>query len=99
VTPPPSPGDRTPPALRIVSPATTIVATTAASLTLSGTASDESGVAAVKWGSSNGDSGVAAGTTAWSATVPLYIGDTVITVRAYDGAGNSSWRALTVSRR
>jgi hypothetical protein len=31
--------------------------------------------------------------------VPLLVGSNVITVRAYDAAGNSSWRAITVVRR
>jgi hypothetical protein len=28
----------------------------------------------------------------------LLVGDNVVTVRAYDAAGNSTWRALTVVR-
>ena len=73
--------------------------TTSASLALAGTASDDTGVVAVRWSASTGQAGDAAGTTGWSATVPLYVGSTVITVRAYDEAGNSSWRAITVTRR
>ena len=45
------------------------------------------------------DRGVAAGTASWSASIPLLVGTNVITVRAYDAAGNSAWRALTVVRR
>jgi hypothetical protein len=30
--------------------------------------------------------------------IPLLVGDNVVTVRAYDAAGNSSWRAITVVR-
>jgi hypothetical protein len=93
--PTPSPAG-TPPALTITAPATTIVATTAASLTVSGTAA--SNAASVRWSTSNGDAGVASGTTAWSASVPLLVGNTVVTVRAYDAAGSSSWRAITVVR-
>ena len=72
---------------------------TAASLAVSGTATDDTGVVAVKWTTSTGDSGDAAGTASWSAAIPLYVGNTVVTVRAYDAAGNSGWRALTVTRR
>jgi hypothetical protein len=97
--PPPPGGDKTPPSLRIASPWRSIVTTTAASLAIAGSASDDGGVEAVRWTSSTGGSGVAAGTSNWSATVPLYVGTTVITVRAYDAAGNSAWRALTVTRR
>ena len=32
-------------------------------------------------------------------TVPLLVGTTTVTVRAYDAAGNSSWRAFTVVRQ
>ncbi len=97
--PPPSPAPNPPPggaapALTITNPATTIVATTSATLAISGTAT----AAVVQWSTSNGDAGTANGTAAWSAVVPLLVGDTVVTVRAYDAAGNSAWRALTVVR-
>jgi hypothetical protein len=96
---PPTSGDTTPPSLSIVSPGLTMVATSSASIAISGTASDNVGVAAVKWIDSTGDAGTASGTTKWSATVPLLVGNNVITIRAYDAAGNSSWRAITVVRR
>ena len=98
-TPPPVAGDKTPPGLRISTPFRTMVTTTAASLSMAGTASDDWGVEVVQWTTSTGGSGVAAGTVNWSATVPLFPGTTVITVRAYDAAGNSAWRAITVTRR
>jgi hypothetical protein len=98
-TPTPPSTDRTPPSLKIISPATSVAVTTAARFTLSGTASDDTAVAEVRWTSSAGDSGVAAGTTIWTATAPVYVGTTVLTVRAYDAAGNSTWRAITVTRR
>jgi hypothetical protein len=99
--PSPVPGkpDTTSPTVRIARPATTIVATDAASLAMSGTASDDRGVTVVKWFTSNGDAGVANGTASWTASVPLLVGTTTITVRAYDAAGNSSWRAITAVRR
>jgi hypothetical protein len=97
---PPAPAsDKTPPSLRIASPSRTNVATTAATLVVAGTASDDTGVVLVRWSSSTGQSGDAAGTANWSASVPLYVGTTVVTVRAYDAAGTSAWRALTVTRR
>ena len=98
VTPPTSP-DTTPPSLSIVSPALTVVATSLVSIAVSGTATDNVGVAAVKWTNSTGDSGTASGTSSWSATVPLLVGNNVVTIRAYDAAGNSAWRAITVVRR
>jgi hypothetical protein len=105
VTPPAPPNgtptspDTTAPAIRIASPGTTIVSTDAASLAISGTASDDRGVAAVRWTTSNGDAGTASGTASWTASVPLLVGNTTVTVRAYDAAGNSSWRSITVVRR
>ena len=96
---PPAGGDTTPPTLQITSPGSTIVSTTAASLKVSGTAADNIGVASVNWSTSGGDSGTASGTTSWNATVPLYAGTNVVTIRAWDAAGNSAWRAMTVVRR
>jgi Glucodextranase, domain B len=85
--------------LSIVVPGSTIVLTSAASLTVSGTASDNTGVVSVAWNTSNGAAGVAAGTTSWSAAIPLLVGNTTIIIRAYDAAGNSAWRAITVVRQ
>ena len=82
-----------------MSPGLTIVATSSASIAFSGTASDNVGVAALKWIYSTGYSGTASGTSKWSATVPLLVGNSVVTIRAYDAAGNSAWRAITVVRR
>lgn len=96
---PPTPGDTTPPSLRIVSPGSTILWTSLTSLAIAGTAADNFAVVAVKWSVSTGVSGTAAGTSNWSATVPLLIGTNVVTVRAYDAAGNSGWRSITVVRR
>ena len=98
--PPSNPGaDTTPPSLNIASPGSTVVSTSAASVTISGTASDNVAVTSVKWGTSFGDAGAASGTAHWSANVPLLIGNNTVTLMAYDAAGNSSWRAITVVRR
>ncbi len=100
-TPPVAPpsSDHTAPHLAIVSPGATIVSTSAASIRLAGTAADNTGVVSVRWTSSNGFSGEAAGTAAWSATVPLLVGTNTLMVRAYDAAGNSGWRSVMVVRR
>lgn len=90
--------DTAPPTLNILSPGSTIVSSYSATIAISGTASDNTGVTAVKWTTSTGSAGEAAGTTVWSAVVPLLVGDNMVTVRAYDAAGNSSWRAITVVR-
>jgi hypothetical protein len=96
---PPTGSDTTAPAIAITTPAGTIVSTTAASLGLSGTASDNVGVTSVKWSTSTGGAGSTSGATSWSAEVPLLVGTNVVTVRAYDAAGNSSWRAVTIIRQ
>jgi hypothetical protein len=98
-TEPPGQADKTAPALRISSPASTIAATSRASFPLKGTASDNIGVVSVKWWNSAGGSGDATGTNFWSVEVPVSLGTNAITIRAFDSAGNSSWRAVTVVRR
>lgn len=91
--------DTAPPALQIVSPASTNVYTSNSSITLSGRASDNVGVAAVVWTTSIGGSGSASGTTQWvTAQIPLYEGINTITVLARDAAGNSTWRVVVVHR-
>ena len=90
--------DTTPPSLAILSPGSSIASAYASTIAISGTASDNVAVTSVTWSTSNGDSGAATGTTSWSAVVTLLSGNNVVTVRAHDAAGNSSWRAVTVVR-
>ncbi len=99
-TNPTQPGapDTTPPSVTIVSPGSSIVSAYSSTLVFSGTATDDVGVTAIKWTTSTGGSGTAYGTTQWSAAIPLLMGTNVVTVRAYDAAGNAGWRAVTVVR-
>jgi hypothetical protein len=97
-TPTPGPPDTTSPSLDITSPGSSIVSTYGDSITISGTASDNVGVTSVVWSTSTGSSGTAAGTNTWSAAIPLLVGTNMVTVQAYDAAGNSAWRAITVVR-
>jgi hypothetical protein len=97
-TPKPGGGDTTPPTLKVVSPGSTMVSTAAAAIAVSGTASDNVGVTAVAWSTSTGASGNASGTASWNLQAPLLVGTNVVTVRAYDAAGNSTWRTITVVR-
>jgi Matrixin len=94
----PSTPDTTPPSLTILTPGSSIVSAYSGTIVFSGTATDNVGVTAVKWTTSTGASGTASGTKQWSATIPLLVGTNVVTVRAYDAAGNSGWRAVTVVR-
>ena len=92
--------DKSAPTLRISWPATTIVSTSASAIRISGSASDRVGVSRVTWTASGGRSGVAEGTTTWVISdFDLRVGDNPIVIRAYDEAGNSSWRSLTITRR
>ena len=90
--------DTTAPALTIGSPGATSVSTSATSIAFSGTASDNVGVTSVRWSTNTGQSGTASGTTSWSASIPLLVGSNVVTIRAYDAAGNSGWRSVVVTR-
>ncbi len=88
------------PAVRITSPAFTIVSTSLATITLRGTASSAAGIATVTWSNAAGASGKASGAANWvAADIPLFKGTNNVTVRVYDEAGNSAWRAITVVRR
>ena len=73
------------------------LSTSAATISVSGTASDATGIAFVKWSNNFGMTGHATGTTAWSATIPLITGSNAITITAIDAAGRTSWRSLVVS--
>jgi hypothetical protein len=86
------------PGVAITSPTTaTTYTTTSASMTLGGTASDNVGVTQVTWSNSRGGSGVATGTTTWSAGITLQGGSNVLTVTARDAAGNTNTDVLTVT--
>jgi len=106
-TPSPSPNptqpgstDKTPPAVVITYPAASVLSTSATTISFRGTATDNVGVTQVTWTNSTGASGLASGTLTWIATsIPLTFGTNTITFRAFDAAGNSSWRSATVVRQ
>lgn len=92
--------DRTAPLLTIVSPATSVFTTSNATISISGTAQDNVAIHEVDWLSSAGRYGKASGTTHWTIrSIPLFHGINTILIRAFDTAGNMSWRALTVTRQ
>ncbi len=94
------PADTTPPTLQILSPSAAMVSTSASFISLSGVASDNVGVAAVRWTNAFGQGGDAIGTTNWQiANIPLLVGTNKITVRAFDAAGNSRWQLISVVRQ
>jgi len=103
VTYAPHPGDNpdtTPPTITISGPTSDPVFTTAdATLDLSGTASDDTGVVQITWSSNRGAAeGKAVGTGTWSTDkIPLLPGTNVITVRATDASANVSSSVLVVT--
>jgi len=86
--------DTTLPVVSITAPTTS----STSPVSISGTASDNVGVTQVTWGNDRGGSGVASGTTSWSVpSIALLSGANVVTVTAYDAAGNKGIATLTVN--
>jgi len=97
---PPSGADTVAPSLTITYPPTSSALVSSSTITLRGLASDNVGVSEVSWSSSTGASGLAQGTTQWTAgPIPLYQGTNTIVVKARDAAGNSSWRSVVITRK
>jgi len=73
-------------------------ATGTATLTVTGTATDNVGVTRVAWSNDRGGSGTASGTASWTAgSIALSQGTNVLTFTAEDAAGNRGSRSLTVT--
>jgi predicted xylose isomerase-like sugar epimerase len=94
-----STADTTLPTVSISGPTSgTTFTTTSSALALSGTSADNLGVTQVTWTNDRGGSGVATGTTSWSApSIALQTGTNNITVRARDAAGNQGTDLLTIT--
>jgi hypothetical protein len=100
-----SPPDTTAPVVAITSPTSDPgYSVYALNISIGGTASDAVGVTHVTWqvnsGGAAGGFGTATGTTTWTVSnINLQIANTnLITVKAWDAAGNSSTDTLTVTR-
>ena len=90
--------DKSPPVVAITSPTSaTRFTVKTRSLVLGGTATDNAGVVSVSWSNNRGGSGLATGTSTWTATIPLREKKNVITITARDKAGNLARRTITVS--
>ncbi|MFZ5573116.1 MAG: Ig-like domain-containing protein [Thermodesulfobacteriota bacterium] len=90
--------DTTVPGVTIATPSGNPYVTTAATVNLSGTASDNVGVVTVWWSNSRGGSGSITGTSNWGVSnITLYDGDNLITVFAKDKAGNIGKATKTVT--
>jgi hypothetical protein len=102
--PPPPPaapgGDLASPSLTITYPGSTIFSTTSGTVSFQGMAIDNVGVSFVTWMNSTGTSGSATGAITWRAPdIPLRLGNNLITIKAFDAAGNFAWRSVMVVRR
>jgi uncharacterized protein (TIGR03437 family) len=91
--------DQASPVVRIAAPTTAGTYNTGDGLlALSGTASDDTGIASVTWTNDRGGSGAATGTTAWKiGGLPLQAGLNRITVTASDATGNRSSAVIDVT--
>lgn len=90
--------DSTPPTVTIVTPAPPTATSTTSPVTITGTASDNIAVTGVTWANAaTGGNGSATGTTSWTASVPLASGSNLITITAYDAAGNSGSATITIT--
>src|SRR3989442_1625351 len=88
-------GDTTPPTVTTTAPPAT---SSTSPITVSGTASDNVGIAQVTWSNgATGANGVATGTTSWTASIPLASGANTITITAVDAAGNPTTTTFTVT--
>ncbi|MBI5674307.1 MAG: PASTA domain-containing protein [Nitrospirae bacterium] len=86
------------PAVWITKPSTgETYPTGTSSINIAGSASDNVGVTKVTWSNNRGGSGTCTGTDNWSASgITLKSGDNMITVTAFDAAGNSMWDFINV---
>jgi hypothetical protein len=85
--------DQTPPTISFLSPANGAIVTNT-SVTLSGTAADDTGLAQVQWQVGTAPFSVASGTSSWTALATLQSGTNLVSVRAVDLAGNYSPTAV-----
>jgi hypothetical protein len=95
-----APDDVTPPTIQIDFPTINSTLITSDSvLNVSGSATDDRGLASIIWENGAGESGTASGSETWFVNdIPLQMGDNLITVTATDAAINVATDTLVVSR-
>jgi hypothetical protein len=92
--------DATPPAVVITMPtAQRNHHTLQPAVVVGGTASDDTGIASIRWQNSRGGEGRATGTDAWIASIPVYSGSNAVSITAIDAAGNAASTRITIFRR
>jgi hypothetical protein len=95
-----TPTTSTPVSISITSPAGSVITSSGAAVNFAGKAAGGAGIVQVRWQTSAGTSGTAAGTTAWLATgVPVLTGTNTVIIRAYDAKGATAWTNVVVVRR
>ena len=93
-----SSSDTTPPSMTIVSPAPPTATASSSPVTISGTASDNVGVASISWfNMQTNQAGTVPGSASWSVSVPLIDGSNSITITAWDAGGNGTSASITVT--
>ncbi|MEZ5400044.1 MAG: matrixin family metalloprotease [Bryobacteraceae bacterium] len=90
--------DKVAPVLRIVSPASSSALVTEPAVIVRGSASDNVGVTRMEWSLRNASGEIVPGAN-WTAEIPVIAGINTIVIRAWDAAGNSTWRSVSVTRR
>ncbi|GHC05047.1 hypothetical protein GCM10007047_22470 [Cerasicoccus arenae] len=92
-------GDAVQPVVTITSPTSSATyATTASTVSIAGSASDNVGVTSLTWGNNRGGSGVIANVASWQVDdIPLQAGANVITITALDAANNIAMDTITVT--
>ncbi|HUQ92789.1 MAG TPA: matrixin family metalloprotease [Bryobacteraceae bacterium] len=92
--------DTVAPTLTVLFPALSTLSVSQPAITLIGSASDNEAVREVDWISTGNRAGKATGTISWRIVdYPLLQGVNSIMIRAYDAAGNMSWRSLSITRQ
>ncbi len=93
-----SSSDTTPPTIAITNPAPPSATASSSPLTISGTASDNVGVASISWNNAEAlQSGTVPGGNSWNINMPLVSGTNTITITAHDAGGNSASATLVVT--
>ncbi|MBL8174323.1 MAG: matrixin family metalloprotease [Bryobacterales bacterium] len=98
-TPPAPVADTNAPTLLITSPLQSAISTTSPTITITGTASDNVSVKEIDYIGDGTRTGKATGTLDWRFDYSLLPGLNSIMIRAFDEAGNMSWRSLSITRR
>lgn len=90
-------GDVTAPTVTRTSPTSAATySTTNSTITVGGTASDNTAVTSVTWYNYRGGAGICTGTTSWSCNVALLEGSNLLVFTALDAAYNSASNTFTV---